>query len=77
MEDIKIVLFIISWLVFGFISMLMLATHDLRGKEYNEKYFNVIAAITIICFGYMGFIVTCCMLINEIIKKTINIRKSK
>lgn len=69
MEDIKIVLFIISWFVFGFVSMLMLATHDLRGKEYNEDYANIKDAIMFICFGYIGFIVTCVILIIEIIKE--------
>ncbi len=72
----KILLFIISWFVFGFISMLMLATHDLRGKEYNEDYANVKDVIIVICFGYAGFVVACCVLIFEIIKERLTYEKA-
>ncbi len=71
-----LIFIIVSWFIFGFVSMLMLATHDLRGKEYNEDYANVKDAIIVICFGYVSFVVACCVLIFEIVKERLIYEKA-
>lgn len=52
------IMVMISWFVVGLISVILAFAIDLRGKPYNENYFNDKLGITLLVFmcGYISVI---------------------
>lgn len=57
-EVIKIIVFIvvISWFVSGFIVDVYVYLHDVRGKEFDENYFNSECVETYVAMTALGYI---------------------
>lgn len=52
--------FVISWFIVGLLSVITIWIMELRGKDYNENYFDkehIIVSIIMILFGYMSFVI--------------------
>ena len=50
------IMLIISWFVVGLICMICVWINDMRGKKYNEDYFNKSCIGTSICIFLLGYI---------------------
>ena len=50
-------LFVISWFLVGFITLISIFVCDMRGKEFDKYYFDdggAIASLVLILFGYIS-----------------------
>ena len=59
---------LISWFVIGFISMISIWIVDMRGKSYDENYFNednVYCSFVVFLLGYISVFVICLTISSE------------
>lgn len=64
----EVLLFVISWFVVGFISMIIVWIADMRGQEYDENFFNKeCVGISFLMFflGYISLILAYCAFTSE------------
>lgn len=61
-------LFIISWLLCGLLVSLILTAYDLRGKEYNQNYFDGdfwFSFLVITLLGYTNIVIVTVVMFKE------------
>ena len=53
------ILFLISWFLVGFLSIVFACIKDMRGKEFDPNYFNegIGVVLFLIAFGYISVII--------------------
>ena len=53
------ILFLISWFLVGFLSIVFACIKDMRGKEFDPNYFNedIGVILFLIAFGYISVII--------------------
>lgn len=64
-------LFIITWLLCGLLISLILTACDLRGKEYNQNYFDGDFWITFLGFTISGYASVVAVIITIFVEKTL------
>lgn len=57
MVNLNFILWIASWFVVGLISVMIIWISDMRGKEFDENYFeegSILAFMVLVIFGYVS-----------------------
>lgn len=74
--EIKLTIFLlISWIIAGLFSVLLIFIHDLRNKEFDDNYLDSLAieiVILVIIGGFISFIIVTISYIIYIINKKVS-----
>lgn len=68
MVNLNLILWIASWFVVGLISVMIIWISDMRGKEFNENYFEEGSAfvfMVLVIFGYVSPFIVCYVFTSE------------